>query len=142
MKFLEKEHELWDTAGIKVTAVSVGDPMGWCHPIKIEEIFGRVKAQWPDITHFGAHLHNSRGMAVLSMYAAIKTLGPDDTLRVEGTIGGMGGCPYCGNGHATGMAATEDVMHMLEGMGIETGVNLDKLIECVWMCEEIIGRHV
>jgi hydroxymethylglutaryl-CoA lyase len=142
MKFLEKEHELWDAAGIKVTAVSVGDPMGWCHPLKIEEIFGRVKAQWPDITHFGAHLHNSRGMAIPSMYAAIRTLGPDDTLKVEGTIGGMGGCPYCGNGQATGMAATEDVMHMLEGMGIETGVNLDKLIECVWMCEEILGRHL
>jgi hydroxymethylglutaryl-CoA lyase len=63
-------------------------------------------------------------------------------LKVEGTIGGMGGCPYCGNGQATGMAATEDVMHMLEGMGIETGVNLDKLIECVWMCEEILGRHL
>jgi hydroxymethylglutaryl-CoA lyase len=110
MKFLEKEHELWDAAGIKVTAVSIGDPMGWCHPIKSEEIFGRVKEQWPDIKHFGAHLHNSRGMAIPSMYAAIRTLGPDDTLRVEGTVGGMGGCPYCGNGQATGMAATEDVM--------------------------------
>lgn len=43
MPFLEKEHEFWDAAGIKVTAVSVGDPMGWCHPVKIEEIFARVK---------------------------------------------------------------------------------------------------
>jgi hydroxymethylglutaryl-CoA lyase len=81
-------------------------------------------------------------MALPSMYAAIRTLGPDDTLRVEGTIGGMGGCSYCGNGQATGMAAIEDVMHMLEGMGVETGVNLDKPIECVWMCEEILGRHL
>jgi hydroxymethylglutaryl-CoA lyase len=45
MKFLEKEHELWDAAGIKVTAVSVGDPMGWCYPMKVEEIFDRVKEQ-------------------------------------------------------------------------------------------------
>ena len=44
MKFLEKEHELWDAAGIKVTAVSVGDPMGWCHPVKIEEIFGTLRS--------------------------------------------------------------------------------------------------
>lgn len=140
MKFLEKQHELWDAAGITVTSVSVGDPMGWCHPVKVEEIFGRVKAQWPEVTTFRAHLHNSRGMALPSMYTAIKTLGADDTLHVEGTIGGLGGCPYCGNGRATGMAATEDVMHMLEGMGIDTGVDLDKLIECVWMCEEIVGR--
>jgi hydroxymethylglutaryl-CoA lyase len=142
MKFLEMQHDLWDEADIPVTAVNVGDPMGWCHPVKVEEIFGRVKEKWPEINYFGAHLHNSRGMAIPSMYAAIRSLGPDDTLRVEGTIGGMGGCPYCGNGRATGMAATEDVMHMLDGMGIETGVDLDKLVECVWMCEEVLGRHL
>jgi hydroxymethylglutaryl-CoA lyase len=142
MKFLEKQHELWNEAGIPVTAAGVGDPMGWCHPVKIEEIFGRVKEKWPEITNFSAHLHNSRGMAIPTAYAAIKSLGPEDQLRLEGTIGGMGGCPYCGNGQATGMAATEDVMHMLEGMGIDTGVDLDKLIECVWRCEEILGRKL
>lgn len=142
MKFLEKQHELWDAVDIKVTAVSVGDPMGWCHPLKIEEIFGRVKEQWPEVKTFRAHLHNSRGMAIPTTYAAIRTLGPDDTLHLEGTIGGMGGCPYCGNGQATGMAATEDLMHMLQDMGIDMGVNLDKLIECVWMCEEMLGRKL
>src|SRR6266851_9917756 len=60
----------------------------------------------------------------------------------DGTLGGIGGGQYSGNGRAAGMAATEDLLHMLEGMGIETGVNLDKLIECVWMCEEILGRHL
>jgi hydroxymethylglutaryl-CoA lyase len=98
MKFLEMQHELWDAAGIKVTQATVGDPMGWCHPLKVEEIFGRIKDKWPEIKHFGAHLHNSRGMALPSMYAAISSLGPDDTLKLEGTIGGLGGCPYCGNG--------------------------------------------
>ena len=140
MKFLEKQHELWDAAGLKVTAVSVGDPMGWCHPVKVEEIFTRVKKTWPDITEFRAHLHNSRGMALTSTYAAITCLDATDTLHVDGTIGGVGGCPYCGNGQATGLAATEDLMHMLEGMGIETGVDLDKLIDCVWLLEETIGR--
>lgn len=142
MKFLEKEHELWDAAGIKVTAVSVGDPMGWCHPVKVEEIFTRVKQQWPEVTNFRAHLHNSRGMALPSMYAGIRSLGPQDALHIDGTIGGFGGCPYCGNGRATGMAATEDVMHMLEGMGIDMGVDLDKLIECVWMAEAMVERQL
>ncbi|MBI2202740.1 MAG: citramalate synthase [Candidatus Rokubacteria bacterium] len=141
MKFLEKEHALWDAAGIEVTAVSIGDPMGWCHPVKVEEIFGRVKKQWPEVTEFRAHLHNTRGMALTSAYAAIKTLEARDTLHLDGTIGGIGGCPYCGNGRATGMAPTEDFMHMLEGMGIETGVDLDKLIACVWMVEKMIGRY-
>jgi hydroxymethylglutaryl-CoA lyase len=80
-------------------------------------------------------------MAITSAYAAIKALDGDHTLHLQGTIGGIGGCPYCGNGQATGMAPTEDFMHMLEGMGIETGVNLDKLIECVWMLEKMIGRY-
>jgi hydroxymethylglutaryl-CoA lyase len=100
-----------------------------------------VKRQWPEINRFSAHLHNSRGMAITSAYAAINALDGDDTLRLQGTIGGVGGCPYCGNGRATSMAPTEDFMHMLEGMGIETGVDLDKLIDCVWMLEKMIGRY-
>jgi hydroxymethylglutaryl-CoA lyase len=141
MKFLTKQHELWDAAGIKVTSVSVGDPMGWVHPSKVEEIFTRVKRMWPDVRDFRAHLHNARGMAITSAYAAIKVLDDTDELRMEGTLGGVGGCPYCGCGQATGMMPTEDFMHMLEGMGIETGVNLDKLIECCWLLERILGRQ-
>lgn len=140
MKFLTKQHELWDAAGIKVTQVSVGDPMGWVHPTKLEEIFTRVKKMWPDVVDFRAHLHNARGMAITSTYAAIKLLDERDTLHVEGTLGGVGGCPYCGTGQATGMMPTEDFMHMLEGMGIETGVDMDKLIKCVWLLEKILGR--
>ena len=127
--------------GFSMRSVSIGDPMGWCHPVKVEEIFGRVKRKWPEINTFSAHLHNSRGMAITAAYAAIKTLDGDDTLRLQGTIGGIGGCPYCGNGRSTGMAPTEDFMHMLEGMGIETGVDLGKLIDCVWMLEKMIGRR-
>jgi len=141
MTFLTKQHELWDAAGIKVTSVSIGDPMGWCDPAKVEEILTRVKKLWPDITDFRAHLHNSRGMAIASTYAAIRALDDRDTIRFEGTLGGVGGCPYCGNGRATGMMPTEDFMHMLEAMGIETGVDMNKLIDCVWLLEKIIGRQ-
>ena len=141
MKFMEKQHELWDAAGIKVTSISAGDPMGWVHPLKVEEIITRVKRKWPDITEFRLHLHNARGMAIASAYTAIRLLDDKDTVRFEGTLGGVGGCPYCGTGQATGMMPTEDFMHMLEGMGIETGVDLDKLIECAWKLEEILGRQ-
>ncbi|MCL0043944.1 citramalate synthase [Dehalococcoidia bacterium] len=142
MRLLEKQHELWDDAGIKVTQCSMGDPMSWCHPNKVEAIIYRVKEKWPEITHWSAHLHNARGMAITSMYAALASLGPEDNLALDGTIGGFGGCPYCGNGRATGMAPTEDVIHMMEDMGIDMGVDLDKLIECVWMAEEILGRQL
>jgi hydroxymethylglutaryl-CoA lyase len=56
------------------------------------------------------------------------------------TAGSIGGCPYCGNGRATDMAATEDVVSMCEAMGIETGVNLDRLIEFVHQLEDVVGR--
>jgi len=142
MTFLKKQHELWDAAGIKVTSVSVGDPMGWTHPAKVEEIFGRIREMWPDITDFRAHLHNSRGMAITSAYAAIRALDDRHTLSMEGTLGGVGGCPYCGNGQATGMMATEDFMHMLEGMGIETGVNLEQVLDISFDMETLLGRRL
>jgi hydroxymethylglutaryl-CoA lyase len=52
----------------------------------------------------------------------------------------MAGCPYCGNGRAAMMIATEDLMHMLQEMGIHTGVDLYKLVEVVWMAEEVVGH--
>jgi len=139
-RLLEIQHALWDQAGIAVTEVKLGDPMGWVHPAKVTRLLKWIKTRWPRINDFGLHLHNSRGMAMTSIYAAIITLDKDDTLRLEGTLGGIGGCPYCGNGQATGMVATEDLVHMLEDMGYLTGVDLPKLIECAHMLETMLGR--
>ena len=142
MILLEKQYGMWEEVGIKVRSVSMGDPMSHCTPAKVEESLTRVKERWPDIDHFRLHLHNGRNMAIASAYAAMRTLTPDDTLELDGTIGGFGGCPYCGNGRATGMAPSEDILHMMEDMGIETGVDIDKLIDTVWMAERIVGREL
>jgi hydroxymethylglutaryl-CoA lyase len=109
-------------------------------PHRVERLLEAIKSRWPGIRDFSLHLHNGRGMALPSMYAALRTLESTDVLRVQSAIGGMGGCPYCGNGRAAMMMATEDLMHMLEDMGIFTGVDLYKLIEVVWLAEEIIGH--
>ena len=142
MTLFEKQHGMWDEVGIKVVSCSMGDPMSHCTPAKVEESISRVKERWPEINHFRLHLHNGRNMAIASAYAAMRTLGPEDTVELDGTIGGYGGCPYCGNGRATGMAPTEDLLHMMEDMGVETGVDIDKVIDCVWMAERIIGREL
>ena len=142
MTLFEKQHSMWDEVGINVVSVSMGDPMSHCTPAKVEESITRIKERWPEINHFRLHLHNGRNMAIASAYAAMRTLGPEDTLDLDGTIGGYGGCPYCGNGRATGMAPSEDLLHMMEDMGIETGVDIDKLIEAVWMAERIMGREL
>jgi len=91
--------------------------------------------------HHVRHIPLGRGLVLTSIYAALQVLDPTDTVVMDGSLGGVGGCPYCGNGRATGMVPTEDLMHMLETMGIDTGVDIDKLIDCVWLVEEIIGRR-
>jgi len=140
MEMLRRQHALWDQAGIAVTRVMLGDPMSWCMPQVVEQQLETIREEWPGIRYFHLHLHDGRAMALPSIYAALRVLDADCELQIETTAGGVGGCPYCGNGRATGMAATEDVVNMLEEMGIETGIDLDQLIAAVWLLEEIIGR--
>ncbi len=140
MDVLERAYYAWEDAGIPVTSIGILDPMAWCLPHRVEEQLVAIKQRWPNIHRIYLHLHNARGMALPSAYAAMRVLTPADTLVLDGTVGGIGGCPYCGTGQATGMMATEDFFHMLEGMGIETGVNVDKLIDSAWLLERVLGR--
>jgi hydroxymethylglutaryl-CoA lyase len=142
MRMYSKMHNLWDEAGIPVTRINMADANSWCMPHQVEAAIVDVKRRWPKIKDFNLHLHNGRGVALACIYAALKVLDSDDTLRIQSTIGGMAGCPYCGNGRAATMIATEDLMHMLEEMGIDTGVDLYKLIECVWYAEKVVGHQL
>lgn len=139
MELLRRQHDAWAQAGIEVTSVTFLDPMGWCAPHWVEETMTAIRKEWPGIRSFHQHLHNTRGLALASTYASIAAL--DDTCGVtfDTTAGGIGGCPYCGNGRLTGMAATEDVVNLLDAMGIEHGVNLAALIEFVALLDETIG---
>lgn len=137
---IARQHALWDDAGIPVRFLALADPMSWCMPDEVESTLSRVLERWPGITTFHLHLHDARAMALPSIYAALRILDSRHTLFLDVTFGGIGGCPYCGNGRATGMAATEDVVNMLENMGISTGVNIDKLIDAVWMLEDVLQR--
>lgn len=140
MHLLRRQWALWDEAGIKVTSVSLGDPMGWNMPDQVERQLVAIKEQWPDIHDFNLHLHDTRGVALISAYMALRVLEARDTLRLQPALGGLGGCPYCGNGRGAGVIATEDLVHLLEELGIPTGVDLDRLIEAVWLAEEIVGH--
>lgn len=140
MDMLRRQHELWEQAGIPVTRVFIGDPMGWNMPDQVEQQLDAIKDEWPDIMRFHLHLHNTRGTTPISSYVALKHLDEDDLLVLDSAIGGMGGCPYCGNGRAAGMIPTEDLIYLLEELGLDTGVDLDKLIEAVVLAEEIVGH--
>ena len=140
MAMFDRMVQAWNDAGITVTRIGFSDATGWNMPHQVERTLEEVKKRWPSITDFNLHLHNARGAELASIYASLRVLDATDTLRVQTAIGGMAGCPYCGMGQAAMMIATEDLMHMLEEMGIHTGVDLYKLIECVWMAEEIVGH--
>ncbi len=142
MNMFDRMVQQWNDAGLTVTRIGFSDAMGWNMPHQVERTIVAIKERWPSINDFNLHLHNARGTALASVYAALRVMDSSDTLRLQTSIGGMAGCPYCGNGQAAMMIATEDLMHMLEEMGIHTGVDLYKLIEAVWLAEEVVGHSL
>jgi hydroxymethylglutaryl-CoA lyase len=139
-EFLQWQIDLLTGQGIEPIEIGLHDSQSWCLPHEIEADLLAIRERWPQVRQFHLHIHDARGMALPVLYAALRTLGPDDTVVIDGTLGGIGGGQYGGNGRASGMAATEDLMHMLEGLGIPTGVDLGRIIDCVWLLERIIGR--
>lgn len=142
MDMLRLQHEAWTSAGVRVDAVQLGDPMSWNTPSEMRSQIRAIRAEWPDITTFQLHLHDARGMALLSAYVAFEELGENDHLIIDTAIGGLGGCPYCGNGRYTRMIPTEDLVHLLEAEGVETGIDLQALIEACVLAEEVVGHEL
>jgi hydroxymethylglutaryl-CoA lyase len=140
MACFEKMHSLWDEAGIPVTRIAFSDPCSWGMPHVVERNLRMVLERWPELKHFRFHIHNARGTAIAQIYAILSVLDESHNLYLDTSCGGIGGCPYCGNGRAAGLAPTEDVVVMLDQMGIDTGVNIEKLIEFCWYLEKVCGR--
>lgn len=139
LSMIARQIDLARAAGLQVLEIGLHDSQSFCLPHLMEQDLLEIKRRWPGVRQFHLHMHDARGMALASLYAALRTLDESDTMVVDGTLGGLGGGQYCGNGIASGMVPTEDFLHMLEGMGIETGVDLDKVIECVWLLERLLG---
>jgi len=140
MEMLQRQYDLWSAAGVTVDRVWIGDPMAWNMPDQVASQLRAVIERWPGISTVHLHLHDARGTALLSAYEALKVLGPDRTLIIDSSIGGMGGCPYGGHGRMTRMIPTEDLVNLLHELGIPTGVDLAKLIEAALLAEEVVGH--
>ena len=139
---LELQMAAWAEAGVETTGVYLGDPMSWNTPTVVAEQVAEVVERWPAVRMVHLHLHDARGAALTSAYAALGVLDERQTLVVDSSIGGMGGCPYCGNGRATKMIPTEDLVSLLEGEGIDTGIDLRALIEAAHLAEEVVGHEL
>jgi hydroxymethylglutaryl-CoA lyase len=140
MDLIRRQVRLWEGAGVTVDTVWLGDAMGWNTPDVVERWLLAIRREWPSIERFHLHLHDARGAALVSAYTALRTLDESCTLVLDTAIGGIGGCPYCGNGRATGMIATEDFVDMAEEMGIATGVDRRAIVEAAVVAAEVVGR--
>lgn len=121
--------------GVDIKIISLADTMGWAVPPRIERVIGEIRARWP--THkIGLHLHDTRGMAVANAHAAMKM----GVSQFDSTVGGLGGCPFAGQKNAAGNICTEELVLLCQEMGIETGVELDRLIDVGRMAEHIVGH--
>ena len=123
--------------GIDIPLISLADTMGWAIPARIEKTLGAVRSRWPD-KEIALHLHDTRGIAVANAHVAMKM----GVKQFDSTVGGLGGCPFAGQKDAAGNICTEELVMLCHEMGIETGIDLDKLIEVGRMAEKIVGHQL
>lgn len=130
-----REHFL--DAGRPLPAIYLADTVGWAVPSSIEARVGHVRSWFPDAC-IGLHLHDTRGVGPANFLAALNM----GVSLFDGSVAGLGGCPFAGHSHsaAADNICTEDMVFMAHEMGIETGVDLDALIEAARLAERMIGR--
>ena len=132
---LEDGLAIAEETGAEIKYFSLADTMGWATPIRIERVLGEVRSRWPK-TPISLHLHDTRGLAVANGHAGLKM----GVTQFDSTVGGLGGCPFAGQKGAAGNICTEELVLLCEEMGIDTGVDLDALIEVGRMAETIVGH--
>ncbi len=121
---------------IPLPILVVADTMGWGNPESVKRMIGALKDLAPG-ARIGMHLHDTRGLGIANVHAAL-SMGVD---MFESSVAGLGGCPFAGHGHAraAGNVCTEDAVFLCHELGIATGVDLDKLIAASAYAENIIG---
>ncbi|MGH8823255.1 MAG: hydroxymethylglutaryl-CoA lyase [Jiangellaceae bacterium] len=118
-----------------VDSAAFGDTTGMATPTRVTRLVGETRSAHPDLA-LGLHFHNTRGTGLANVLAALQ-LGVDD---FDASVGGLGGCPYAPG--ASGNIATEELVHMLEDMGVATGVDLDALIDVAAQAEQLVGHEL
>ncbi len=124
-----------DEFGVTLDRVRLADTVGWASPAQVQRVLGLVREKWPDL-RLALHLHDTRGTGMANALMGLQ-MGIDS---FDSSCAGLGGCPFAGHKGAAGNICTEDLVFMAHEMGIETGIDLDALIECARMAEDIVGH--
>jgi hydroxymethylglutaryl-CoA lyase len=129
------QHYAQRFAELGVRGLTICDTTGMAHPAQVSRMVAILLTQLPD-TQLTLHFHNTRGMGLANVLAAVE----GGITRFDGSLGGLGGCPYAPG--ASGNICSEDAIHMLEAMGYDTGIDLDKLLNVARHLPEIVGHDV
>jgi hydroxymethylglutaryl-CoA lyase len=116
--------------------LSFGDTTGMATPGRVHDLLDALGAAGIAPDSISLHFHNTRGTGLANVLAALER----GVTRFDASVGGLGGCPYAPG--ATGNIVTEDLVHMLEDMGVDTGVELEALIDCAHLAQDIVGREL
>jgi hydroxymethylglutaryl-CoA lyase len=114
--------------------IAFGDTTGMANPLAVRDFFEAARASLGDEVELTAHFHNTRGQGLANVLAALEA----GCASFESSFGELGGCPVPAG--ATGNIATEDLVSMLHEMGIETGIDLGRLLEATRMVRDVLGR--
>jgi len=117
------------------TGITLCDTTGMANPLQVEALCDGLAQRWKGL-EMTLHFHNTRGMGLANALAGLNA----GIERYDASLGGLGGCPYAPG--ATGNVCTEDLVHMLQTMGCETGVDLDALLACAAQLPGLIGHDI
>lgn len=132
---VDRAHTIAAEYAIDIGVLSLADTMAWATPLSVKRVVGAIRERYPDL-RISLHLHDTRGMAIANAYAGLE-MGVD---MFDASVAGLGGCPFAGHKSAAGNVCTEDLVFMCEEMGIDTGINLERLLECARLAEDIVGH--
>jgi hydroxymethylglutaryl-CoA lyase len=123
--------------GEQPSSIKLLDTMGWANPEQIRRTIEAIRSRWREL-EIALHLHDTRGLGIANASAALG----EGVREFDTAVGGLGGCPFAAVQGAPGNIATEDFAFLCEQLGIETGVDLDRLVACVGLAERIFGRSL
>jgi hydroxymethylglutaryl-CoA lyase len=132
---VQKLEQQANACGSRLGGISLADTMGWANPLHIKRLVGAVRERWPN-NSIKLHLHDTRALAIANVLAGLE-MGVD---CYDSAVAGMGGCPFAAHKGAAGNVTTEDLVFLCQELGVETGIDLDRMIEAGQLAERVVGH--
>jgi hydroxymethylglutaryl-CoA lyase len=135
VELVQQHLDIAKANGVTLKYILLADTMAWATPMSIKRMLGVLRDKYPSV-EFALHLHDTRGMGIANAFAGLEM----GVTRYDSSVAGLGGCPFAGHRGAAGNVCTEDLVFMCHEMGIDTGIDLDALIDCAQLAEDIVDH--